>query len=51
MGSGGPGNITHIDNLYVKPQAVKTNTNILLGEYLIFDTDGLRSITASDFAL
>jgi len=49
MGSGGPGNITHIDNLYVKPQPVKTNTNILLGEYMIFDTDGLRSIVAGDF--
>lgn len=50
MGSGGPGNISHIDNLYVKPQAVKTNTNILLGDYVIFDTDGLRSIIAADFS-
>jgi len=49
MGSGGPGNITHIDNLYVKPQAVKTNTSITLGDYCIFDTDGLRSITTADF--
>ena len=50
MGSGGPGNITHIDNLYVKPQAVKTNTIILLGEYVIFETDGLRTIVAGDFS-
>lgn len=50
MGSGGPGNITHIDNLYVKPQAVKTDTNILLGEYCIYDTDGLRTIVAGDFS-
>lgn len=50
MGSGGPGNITHIDNLYVKPQAVKTNTNILLGDYVIYDTDGLRTIIPGDFS-
>ena len=49
MGSGGPGNITHIDNLYVKPQAVKTNTSILLGDYCIYDTDGLRSLVVADF--
>ncbi|KKL88121.1 hypothetical protein LCGC14_1927850, partial [marine sediment metagenome] len=40
MGSGGPGNITHIDNLYVKTVPVKTNIAILLGEFVIFDTDG-----------
>ena len=49
MGSGGPGNIVHIENLYVKPQAVKSNTNIVLGDFVIFDTDGLRSLLDGDF--
>lgn len=48
MGSGGPGNIVHIENLYVKPIAVKTNAKINLGNYCIFDTDGLRELTAAD---
>ena len=50
MGSGGPGNIVHIDNLYVKPVAVADNTAILLGEYLIFDTTGYRPLVAGDFS-
>jgi len=50
MGSGGPGNITHIDNLYVKTVACKTNINILLGEYVIFDTDGYRPVVVGDFS-
>lgn len=45
-----PGSIVHIDNLYVKPQAVKTNVNIVEGEYLIFETDGLRPLVAGDFS-
>lgn len=50
MGSGGPGNITHIDNLYVKTVPVKSNTAVLLGEYLIFDTDGYRTLLTTDFS-
>ena len=50
MGSGGPGNITHIDNLYVKTQPVKSNTAIVLGDYCIFDTDGLRPLATTDFS-
>lgn len=45
-----PGNIVHIDNLYVKTQAVKTNATIVQGEYLIFETDGLRPLVATDFS-
>lgn len=44
-----PGSIVHIDNLYVKPQAVKSNTKITKGEFCIFDTDGLRPIATTDF--
>lgn len=43
------GDIVHIEGLYVKPQAVKSNISMLKGEYLIFDTDGLRPLLASDF--
>jgi len=50
MGSGGPGNIVHIDNLYVKTVAVKSNTKVTLGSYLIFDTDGYRDLVAGDFS-
>lgn len=50
MGSGGPGNIVHIDNLYVVTVPVKTNDSVLLGEFLIFDTDGYRTLIASDFS-
>jgi len=50
MGSGGPGNITHIDNLYVKTVPVKTNIAILLGEFVIFDTDGFRPLLSTDFS-
>ncbi len=49
MGTGGPGNIVHIDNLYVKTNPVKSNISILLGDFCIFDTDGLRPIVAGDF--
>ncbi len=50
MGSGGPGNVTHIDNLYVKTVKVQDNTNISLGDYLIFDTTGYRSLVVGDFS-
>lgn len=51
MGSGGPGNIVHIDNLYVRTVPVKSNTKVTLGSYLIFDTDGYRDLVVGDFAL
>ena len=51
MGSGGKGNITHIDNLYVLTVKVKSNTKVTLGSFLIFDTDGYRDLIAGDFAL
>ena len=44
------GDIVHIEGLYVKPQAVKTNIKILKGDLCIFDTDGLRPILTTDFA-
>lgn len=50
MGSGGPGNITHIDNLYVKTVPVTTNQSVLLGDFLIFDTDGYRTLLTTDFS-
>ena len=49
MGSGGPGNITHIDNLYVKTVPVMANTAVVLGDYLIFDTTGYRTLLTTDF--
>ena len=51
MGSGGPGNIVHIDNLYILTVKVKTNVKVTLGSFLIFDTDGYRDLIAGDFAL
>lgn len=48
MGTGGPGNIVHIDNLTVQDFAVKTNTSIVLGDFVIFDS-GVRPIVAGDF--
>ena len=50
MGSGGPGNIVHIDNLYVKTVPVKTNIAIVIGDFIIFDTDGFRPLLAGDFS-
>lgn len=50
LGSGGPGNIVHIDNLYVKTLACKTNIDIKIGEFLIFDTDGYRPLLSTDFS-
>jgi len=50
MGTGGPGNIVHIDNLYVKDMPVKDNTNIVLGDFVIFEAaNGVRPIVAGDF--
>ena len=51
MGTGGPGNIVHIDNLYVKDMPVKANTIIVLGEFVIFEAGaGVRPIVAGDFS-
>lgn len=36
MGTSGPGNIVHIDNLYVKDVPVLSNTKITLGEFVVF---------------
>lgn len=49
MGTGGPGNIVHIDNLYVKDFPVKTDSNIILGDFVIFDSTGVRTILTTDF--
>jgi len=47
----GPGgSVVHIDNLDVKPQAVKSNTKIEDGDLCTFDTDGLRPVVAGDFS-
>ncbi len=51
MGTGGPGNIVHIDNLYVKDLPVKDNTNIILGDFVIFEVGaGVRPLVAGDFS-
>jgi hypothetical protein len=51
MGTGGPGNIVHIDNLYVVTVPVMTNASVSQGDFLIFDTDGYRTLIASDFSM
>jgi len=51
MGTGGPGNVVHIDNLYVKDFAVKTNTSIVLGDFVVFDTDGVRPLSTADITV
>ena len=53
MGTGGPGNIVHIDNLYPKTFPVGTNINIVLGEFVIFDDaiGGMRPLAIGDFSL
>lgn len=43
------GDIVHIERLTVKPQACKTNINILKGDFLMFETDGLRPVLVGDF--
>lgn len=54
MGTGGPGNIVHIDNLYVKTFNVKDNVNIVLGEYVVIENDGgfavARPLGQGDFS-
>ena len=43
------GDIVHIEGLYIKPQTVKANVNIVKGDYLI-DDSGLRPVVAGDFS-
>ena len=54
MGTGGPGNIVHIDNLYVKTFNVKDNVNITLGQFVVIENDGgnavARPLVDADFA-
>jgi hypothetical protein len=54
MGTGGPGNIVHIDNLYVKTFNVQDDVNIVLGEFVVIEDDGgkaiARPLTDSDFS-
>ena len=53
MGTGGPGNIVHIDNLYVKTFNVKDNVNITLGQFVVIEDDAgfavARPLADSDF--
>jgi len=53
MGTGGPGNIVHIDNLYVKTFNVKDNVNISLGQFVVIEDDGgfavARPLVDADF--
>jgi len=48
MGTSGPGNITHIDNLYVKTFDVQPNTNVQLGDFVVVTTTGVRQFVATD---
>jgi len=53
MGTGGPGNIVHIDNLYVKTFNVKDNVNIVLGQFVVIEDDAgfavARPLVDADF--
>lgn len=49
MGTGGPGNIVHIDNLYVKTFNVQDDINIVLGDYVVIEAIGVRPLAATDF--
>ncbi len=50
MGTGGPGNIVHIDNLYVKTFNVQDNVNIVIGDFVVIETTGVRPLLDSDFS-
>jgi len=50
MGTGGPGNIVHIDNLYVKTFEVQDNFNIVLGDFVVVESTGVRPLATSDVA-
>jgi len=49
MGTSGPGNIVHIDNLYVKTFNVQDNVNIVLGQFVVIEATGARPLLDSDF--
>ena len=53
MGTGGPGNIVHIDNLYVKTFNVKDNVNITIGQFVVLEDDSgfavARPLVDADF--
>ena len=53
MGTGGPGNIVHIDNLYVKTFNVQDNVNITLGQFVVIEDDAgfavARPLVDADF--
>ena len=49
MGTGGPGNIVHIDNLYVKTFNVQENVNITLGQFVVIEATGARPLLDNDF--
>ena len=49
MGTGGRGNIVHIDNLYVKTFNVQDDVNIVLGDYIVIEATGARPLLTSDF--
>lgn len=53
MGTSGPGNIVHIDNLYVKTYNVKDNVNIILGQFVVIENDSgsavARPLVDADF--
>ena len=48
MGTSGPGNIVHIDNLYVKTFNVQDDVNIVLGEFLVVEATGVRPLVDGD---
>jgi len=48
MGTSGPGNITHIDNLYVKTFDVQDNVNIVIGDFVVIEATGARPLLATD---
>jgi len=54
VGTGGPGNIVHIDNLYVKTINVKDNVNIILGQFVVIEDDSgfavARPLVDADFS-
>ena len=54
MGTGGRGNLVHLDNTYVKTVTVKDNVNILLGDYCIIEDNAgvaeVRPLVAADFS-
>lgn len=52
MGTSGPGNIVHIDNLYVKTLNVQDNVSIVIGDFCVIDATSkkLRPLVTTDFS-